>query len=310
MNTGSLSLLTHRRTNNLQNSLHQFIQTNRKLINDKLNQYVNSLDIPTRLKQSMLYSIQAGGKRLRPILLMASFSGYDSKISKTYTTAIALEMIHTYSLIHDDLPAMDDDDYRRGKMTNHKAFDEATAILAGDALLTYSFEVIAYDELLTEQEKVYLIKHLSKASGPKGMVSGQMLDMESENKQIDVNHLENIHTLKTGALIKFAILAGAYLGQANQEQMKYLSDFAYYLGLIFQIQDDILDVIGDPVKLGKPVGSDKSNEKNTYPKLLGLNDAKKQRNYYIQKAKNALTKADARSSYLALLTDHLALRDH
>lgn len=294
----------------MQNEIRQFIETKRNFINNELVKRVDSLEIPCQLKQSMLYSIQAGGKRLRPILLMASYDVYGEDLSKTLSTASALEMIHTYSLIHDDLPAMDNDDYRRGKLTNHKAFDEATAILAGDALLTYSFELIASDNELTDEQKVFLIKELAVSSGPKGMVAGQMLDMKSENSYISMEQLEKIHTLKTGALIKFAILAGAYIGGATSEQLYHLTNFSYYLGLIFQIQDDILDVTGDPEKLGKPVGSDEDNEKSTYPKLLGLKGAKEQRNMYIQKAKASLEKANAHTSHLFSLTDYLALRDH
>src|SRR5690625_1592167 len=203
----------------------------------------------------MSYSLFAGGKRLRPILLLASYNTFASNKEKVFKTAAALEMIHTYSLIHDDLPAMDDDDYRRGKLTNHKVFDEATAILAGDALLTYSFEIIAEDPSLNDVEKVYLLRMLSKKSGPKGMVAGQILDLAYENKDITLEQLEEIHHLKTGQLLKFPILAGAFLGNATEEELKYLEEFAHYIGLIFQIQDDILDVIGDEEKLGKPVGS-------------------------------------------------------
>lgn len=258
----------------------------------------------------MLYSIQAGGKRLRPILLMASYDAYGQETVKTLSSAAALEMIHTYSLIHDDLPAMDDDDYRRGKLTNHKAFDEATAILAGDALLTYSFELITNDDLLSDQQKVFLIKELSQASGPKGMVAGQLLDMEAEQTVVSIEQLETIHALKTGDLFKFAIKAGAYLGEATTDQLLHLNVFSDCLGLIFQIQDDILDITGDPDKIGKPIGSDEDNEKSTYPKLLGLDGAIKQRDMYIEKAKVALKHANADTSYLLLLTEHLATRDH
>src|SRR5699024_5946875 len=190
-------------------------------------------------------------------------------------SAIALEMIHTYSLIHDDLPAMDDDDYRRGKLTNHKAFDEATAILAGDALLTYSFELIANDSHILDTHKVELIKELSNASGPEGMVGGQFLDLDAENKQVSIHELENIHHLKTGRLLTFAIKAGALIGQATPSEINHLEQFAYYLGLIFQIQDDILDVIGDAERMGKPVGSDSRLNKNTYPNLFRLSGDKK-----------------------------------
>jgi geranylgeranyl diphosphate synthase, type II len=219
-------------------------------------------------------------------------------------------MIHTYSLIHDDLPAMDDDDYRRGLLTNHKAFDEATAILAGDALLTYSFELIANDQHLTDKEKLYMIQLLTRASGPTGMVAGQILDMEAENKAVNLEQLEKIHLLKTGELLKFAVTAGAFLGNATDDQIKHLQKFAHYLGLIFQVQDDILDVTGDQEKLGKAVGSDETNNKSTYPKLLGLDGAIEMRNRYTDQAKDLLKQANADTSRLAELTDYFSQRDH
>ncbi|ASN07356.1 geranyl transferase [Virgibacillus necropolis] len=271
---------------------------------------LNKLDIPKSLKESMLYSIEAGGKKLRPILLIASFDAYGKDKQKIVAPAMALEMIHTYSLIHDDLPAMDDDDIRRGKPTNHIVFNEATAILAGDALLTYSFDLLATDPRLTDEQKIFLISELSKASGPKGMVAGQMLDMEAENKKVSLEQLERIHALKTGELIRFAIKSGAYIGNATETQLTHLDEFAYYLGLIFQVQDDILDVTGDQAIIGKPVGSDEDNQKSTYPKLLGYEGAVEQKERYLQLAKKALYNANADSSYLMKLTDYFSARDH
>lgn len=280
------------------------------MFQEAMRKYLRPLDIPFQLKESMLYSIEAGGKMLRPILLLASYEVYNHDVNKALSTAVALEMIHTYSLIHDDLPAMDNDDYRRGKLTNHKVFDEATAILAGDALLTYSFEIISADPRLSNDEKVEIIKHLSRTSGPKGMVGGQILDMKAENKPVTLAELEEIHTLKTGELFKFAIYSGAYLGHASQEQLYNLNEFAYCLGLIFQIQDDILDITGDPDKIGKPLGSDEDNHKSTYPKLLGTNGAYDHKKHYVLKAKEALYRAGADESYLMALTDYFSQRDH
>lgn len=288
----------------------EYIDHYKKIIDQELEKQLHKLQIPTQLKQSMLYSIQAGGKRIRPILLIASNQAYHHNLSKVLSAAVALEMIHTYSLIHDDLPAMDNDDYRRGKLTNHKAFNEATAILAGDALLTYSFEIIANDENLSSHEKIKLIKMLARKSGPQGMVSGQMLDMESEDKHVAFEKLENIHKLKTGELLKFAIIAGAFLGNANEEELKHLETYSDYLGLIFQIQDDILDITGDEEKVGKPIGSDEDNQKSTYPKLLGLDGARKKKLEYVQKAKEALFHANASKTHLVALTDFLTTRDH
>nr|WP_229740660.1 farnesyl diphosphate synthase [Ornithinibacillus halotolerans] len=286
------------------------MNTNQQLFDSKVKSYFEQLDIPTELKKSMLYSLEAGGKRIRPILLLASYEAYATEVEKTYSSLVALEMIHTYSLVHDDLPAMDDDDYRRGLLTNHKVFGEDTAILAGDALLTYSFEIISRDPLLSDKEKVYLIQYLSKASGPSGMVAGQILDMEAEKTQVDLEQLEKIHALKTGELLRFAVTAGAYLGNATEEQINHLQDFAYYLGLIFQVQDDILDVTGDEAKLGKAVGSDETNNKSTYPKLLGIDGAIEMKNHYTEKALEHLRKANADTDKLLQLTNYISERDH
>lgn len=280
------------------------------IIDDEINKHLNNLNIPNQLKESMLYSFTAGGKRIRPLLLIASYLGYRSDFERVLSTAVALEMIHTYSLIHDDLPAMDDDDLRRGQPTNHKVFDEATAILAGDALLTYSFEVIATDAHLSDSEKVEVMTLLSKCSGPKGMVAGQILDMEAENKPVNLAALEEIHHLKTGQLLTFAIAIGARLGGATGEEIKHLKDFSYYLGLIFQVQDDILDVIGNAEQLGKPVGSDEDNQKSTYPKLLGLEGAKKQKDHYVLNAKESLGKIFNNRHYLLKMLDFLTERTH
>src|SRR5699024_675511 len=237
-------------------SFEQYLEETKQTIENHLNNSIESINAPKELKDSMLYSLMAGGKRLRPILLLLSYQSYKSESEKVITSAIALEMIHTYSLIHDDLPAMDDDDLRRGVATNLKKFDEATAILAGDALLTNSFELISEYEHLSEKVKVYVIQSLAKSSGPAGMVAGQMLDMEGEGKTLNIQDLEKIHEYKTGQLITFAILTGAYLAGVSKNTLEHLKQFAYYLGLIFQVQDDILDLVGDPEKLGKLVGSD------------------------------------------------------
>lgn len=290
-------------------TLDQYMEQNKQTIHEKMRHCLSHVQIPDQLREAMLYSTEAGGKRLRPILLTASYEAYDDETDKVVRTATALEMIHTYSLIHDDLPAMDNDDYRRGHLTNHRAFDEATAILAGDALLTYSFEIIADDPLLTDTQKATIIRMLAKASGPKGMVAGQALDMEAEAHPVTLEELEDIHARKTGELISFAVKAGAYIGGATDYQLEHLHEFAHLLGLIFQVQDDILDVTGDEEKLGKPVGSDEANHKSTYPELLGLDGAKTRKAYYVKKAKTALETAGAEESYLMALTDHFSSRD-
>ena len=289
-------------------SIEQYIQQGKDTIEREMKRYLTK-NIPQKLYESMAYSLFAGGKRLRPVLLFASFQSFVNRVEKAFRTAAALEMIHTYSLIHDDLPAMDDDDYRRGMLTNHKRFDEATAILAGDGLLTFSFQIVNEDPLLTAEEKVYITKQLAEASGPAGMVAGQVLDIEGERKQLTLEELETVHRLKTGKLITFAVEAGAYLAGATEEQREHLQTFSDYLGLIFQVQDDILDVVGDPDKLGKPVGSDSENEKSTYPNLLGLEGAKLKRAEYEKLALEALERSGATGSYLVELVKYFGNRE-
>lgn len=289
--------------------LTTFIAEKEILITNKLIDAVSTLSVPDRLKASMLYSIKAGGKRIRPLLMLASCEAYRGNYHQIENAALALELVHTYSLIHDDLPAMDNDDIRRGQPTNHRAFDEATAILAGDALLTYSFELIATDENLADSQKIYLINQLAKASGPQGMIAGQSLDMEAENMELNLDALENIHDLKTGRLLQFALDAGAFIGGANGNQQQAMREFGYYLGLLFQLQDDILDVTGDPTKIGKPVGSDEVNLKSTYPKLLGLEDAIKTKQQYIQYANEALSKTNANIALLQQFVTYISNRN-
>lgn len=291
-------------------NLEDYLLKKKLIIEESLNDYIEKINAPKQLKDSMHYSLMAGGKRLRPVLLMLSYEAYQTMNDKVISSAAALEMIHTYSLIHDDLPAMDDDDIRRGKPTNHKMFDEATAILAGDALLTYSFEVIAKDSLLTDAEKVKSIQLLAKSSGPSGMVGGQIYDMQAEKQKVDIKALERVHEFKTGELIKYAIIIGASLAKAPEKDLKHLERFAYYLGLIFQIQDDILDVTGDETKLGKPVGSDETNEKSTFPNLLGLTGAIKQKETYMKNAEIELAKTSANKNMLLELITYFGERDH
>lgn len=290
--------------------LEKYMQEKKQMIEKDIETYVCNETIPENLQQSMLYSLTAGGKRLRPILIYASYETYTTSSDKVRKVALALEMIHTYSLIHDDLPALDNDDYRRGKKTNHKVFEESTAILAGDALLTQSFHLIATDQELTDKEKVRLITWLSEASGPTGMVAGQMMDIEAENQEISLYTMEKIHGLKTGKLIAFAVQAGAYLAGATEEQLKHLTTFSHFLGILFQIQDDILDITGNEEKMGKPIGSDVENNKSTYPGLLGLDKAIEYRNYYLEEALKALKFAQADHYYLQDLTEYFTERDY
>ncbi|WP_407391449.1 polyprenyl synthetase family protein [Carnobacterium jeotgali] len=227
-----------------------------------------------KLHEAMSYSITAGGKRIRPLLLLATIQSLGGDIQKGYAASAALEFIHTYSLIHDDLPAMDDDDLRRGKPTSHIVYGEDIAILSGDALLTQAFEIIA-DSDESSEKKVKLISALAKSAGPKGMILGQMADIQGEKKSLNLEELQFIHRNKTGELLKFPIYAACVIADATPEIEEQLMGYAEHIGLAYQIRDDILDIIGDVAEIGKNIGMDAAHNKSTYPGLLTTEGAKK-----------------------------------
>ncbi|OYD59771.1 farnesyl-diphosphate synthase [Fictibacillus aquaticus] len=266
--------------------------------------------IPETLCKSISYSIEAGGKRLRPVLLLAVMEAFGAKSEKGLDTACAIEALHTYSLIHDDLPSMDDDDIRRGKPTNHKVFGEAIAILAGDALLTMSFSFILDDSRLNAEEKMQVASLLSKSAGPAGMVAGQAEDMEAEGAELTKDQLEAIHDKKTGQLLQCSVVAGGILAGASAHELESLKRYAKHIGIAFQIQDDILDITGDQQTLGKPVGSDVSNNKTTYPALLGLDGAKEELFRHVAAAKHELAKLQHETAVLEQLADYIISRNH
>lgn len=240
----------------------------------EMQRYIEEHVQEEQLRESMIYSIRAGGKRIRPLLLFVTMASFQKKVDfGAIQVASALEMIHTYSLIHDDLPAMDDDDLRRGQPTNHKVFGEALAILAGDSLLTMAFQLLSQSQLANDK-KLLLIQLLAETSGSSGMVAGQVADILGEGQKLSVEELVAIHRRKTGELIRFAILAGGILADQSQQTIEDLAQLANHLGLAFQIRDDILDVISDASVLGKATQKDEMAEKNTYPGLLGLDGAK------------------------------------
>lgn len=279
-------------------------------VENKMAEFMERLDAPDRLRDSMRYSLDAGGKRIRPALIYAVLDAFSIDRSKGDATAAALEMIHTYSLIHDDLPAMDDDDLRRGRPTNHIAFDEATAILAGDALLTNAFSCLLETQASPEV-KLALVERLAAAAGASGMVGGQLDDMLGERGGInDVAELESIHRRKTGALLVFAVEAGGLLAAVSPTDLEHLHQYGRHLGIAFQIQDDILDVTGDAEKIGKPVGSDEENEKATYPKLLGLEGAKRALTAQVEAAEQAIEALSVEATTLKELLDFVVKRDH
>lgn len=279
-------------------------------VEQALETFMNRLEAPDRLREAMLYSLDAGGKRVRPALIYAVLDAYGVDRKTGDATAAALEMIHTYSLIHDDLPAMDDDDMRRGRPTNHIEFDEATAILAGDALLTNAFTCLL-ETTAAAEVKVKLLERLATAAGAAGMVGGQLDDMLGERGGIsDAEELESIHRRKTGALLIFAVEAGGILAGVADEDLEQLKRYGRHLGIAFQIQDDILDVTGDADKIGKPVGSDEGNDKATYPKLLGLDGAKRALAAQVTAANEAIEALSVEATPLKDLLDFVVKRDH
>nr|WP_082641648.1 farnesyl diphosphate synthase [[Bacillus] enclensis] len=272
--------------------------------------YVQTKNMPSTIKEAMVYSLEAGGKRIRPVLLLAVIEGFKKDPELGLKTAAALEMIHTYSLIHDDLPSMDDDDLRRGKPTNHKVFGEAMAILAGDGLLTHSFGLIAEDPLITSDQKVKLIGLLAQSAGPEGMVGGQVADIEGENKKLSVEELETIHVHKTGKLLIFSVLAGAVIAGASVEEQARLERFAHHIGLAFQIQDDILDIEGEEELIGKRTGSDESKQKSTYPGLLTIDGSKKKLQFHLDEALNSLDGLSMDTKLLKQIARLIVNRNH
>lgn len=287
-----------------------FQQKYKQKLEETMVGYVQTKNMPSTIKEAMVYSLEAGGKRIRPVLLLAVIEGFKKDPELGLKTAAALEMIHTYSLIHDDLPSMDDDDLRRGKPTNHKVFGEAMAILAGDGLLTHSFGLIAEDPLITSDQKVKLIGLLAQSAGPEGMVGGQVADIEGENKKLSVEELETIHVHKTGKLLIFSVLAGAVIAGASVEEQARLERFAHHIGLAFQIQDDILDIEGEEELIGKRTGSDESKQKSTYPGLLTIDGSKKKLQFHLDEALISLDGLSMDTKLLKQIARLIVNRNH
>ena len=256
----------------------------------ELKKELQKLSYPETIAKGMEYAILNGGKRLRPFLLFATLELLNQNIEKGVKSAIALEMIHSYSLVHDDLPALDNDDYRRGKLTTHKVFGEAEGILIGDSLLTYAFYILSQKNLkfLSSEQIVNIISKTSEYAGINGMIGGQMIDIESENKKIDLETLKYIHSHKTGKLIKLPIEIACIIANVEKDKKEVLEEYANLIGLAFQVKDDILDVEGTFEELGKPVGSDVDLHKATYPSILGMEESKKNLNDTVEKAKEII----------------------
>ena len=262
-----------------------------------------------RVIEAMLYAMLGPGKRLRPFLVLESANLFGVDRESAMRAAVAIECVHTFSLVHDDLPCMDDDDLRRGRATTHKAFDEATAVLAGDALLAFAFELLADPDTHADPfVRCSLVTLLAEATGSRGMIGGQMIDMTAEDDTQDINTITRLQRLKTGALIAFSCEAGALLGRAGGEAQMALRNYAHDLGLAFQIADDILDVEGDAAVVGKAVGKDADAGKATFVTLLGLERAKEQAAMLAQQAKQHLDIFDERSELLRQTADFVVSR--
>ncbi|MHA0855556.1 polyprenyl synthetase family protein [Paenibacillus sp. CMAA1364] len=295
--------------------LHEYIDdVTDKMTTSLLNIIPVTWDVPVNLKESMTYSLLAGGKRLRPLLVIAACEAMGGDREAAIEAACSVEMIHTYSLIHDDLPAMDNDDYRRGKLTNHKVFGEAMAILAGDGLLTHAFYHLAQISRthgIPAEQVVDIISDLSEMAGPRGMVGGQVADMEGEQGLTNLTQLEYIHLHKTADLIIFSLVAGGRIAGADKVCIEALRSYGHHLGLAFQIQDDVLDLIGDEKKLGKKTQSDIKQDKVTYPYFIGLENSQLEVARLTQEAKRIVLEAPIPNPALLLdIADYLVSRDH
>ncbi len=262
-----------------------------------------------RLIEAMRYSLFAGGKRIRPVLCLAAAETVGGTAADALSVACALEMIHTYSLIHDDLPAMDDDALRRGKPTCHIAFDEATAILAGDGLLTFAFEIIASRCPAPPARTLAVLSLIAWAAGPQGMVRGQMLDMVIQGRPANVQEVEHLHGLKTGAMIEAALAAGALIAGGTDSEVAALRAFGRKLGLAFQVVDDILNVEGDPAIMGKAAGTDRIQGKNSYPALIGLEKSKEKAQNLLNEALESLSLFDFRADPLRAIARYVVTRN-
>ena len=271
-----------------------------------------SVTYPETIYESMRYSLMAGGKRLRPILCLATCELVGGTITQAMPTACALEMVHTMSLIHDDLPAMDNDDYRRGKLTNHKVYGDDVAILAGDALLAYAFEFIAErTEGVSAPAILEVIRRLGRAVGAAGLVGGQLVDLASEgNPDTSIDTLNFIHRHKTAALLEVSVVSGAVLAGADSQTIERLSRYAQNIGLAFQIVDDVLDITSTQEELGKSIGKDVQAQKATYPSIWGLEESRQQAEALVKAAKDELEPFGGLKQPLVAIADYITARTH
>lgn len=265
----------------------EYLKEKKEIVEKNLEKMLKKYEYPHRLSEAMKYGVMNGGKRIRPIIMYMICDLFEVNYTKIEDIAVALEFIHCYSLIHDDLPAMDDDMYRRGKLTTHIKYDEATAILVGDVLLTEAFNIVANSNKITDKDKVKVIQKMSEYAGFYGMVGGQFVDMESENKKVGAETLEYIHNHKTGKLLLASVELPLIVLNVEGVKKEKLLEFAEIIGIAFQIKDDILDVEGSFEETGKE-STDEKNEKTTYPSLFGIKKTKEMLNSYVEKAKRII----------------------
>ena len=293
-------------------NIAQYLEQKRDMVDRFLDRVVPNQNVsPATLHEAMRYSLFAGGKRVRPVLALAAAEAIGDPPAAILAVASSLELIHTYSLIHDDLPAMDNDDYRRGKPTNHKVYGEALAILAGDALLTLAFELCACRNLmdgLDAARQVQVMHELAMGSGHRGMVGGQVLDIQAERQDIDLPALQTIHMHKTGMLIRAAVRMGAIVSSADSGQLQQLTAYAEDIGLAFQIADDVLNVIGTREELGKNAMTDAQRGKKTYPTFYGVEGARALAEECVKRAIGRLETFDARADALREIAEYITAR--
>ena len=288
-----------------------FLERCRALVDTELDRSIEQASASERLQEAMRYSVLGGGKRIRPALCLASAQAMGENLERALVPACAVELVHAYSLIHDDLPAMDDDNLRRGRPTTHIAFDEATAILAGDALQALAFDWLAHNPAVSAEARLAMVQALAVAAGHRGMVGGQAIDLESVGKTITLAELENMHRHKTGALIEASVRMGALCaGDLDVDRLDALTSCARSLGLAFQVQDDLLDIEGSTEVIGKPQGSDQAREKPTYPSLLGLDGAREHLQTLLAQAKSSLVDFGPEADSLRAMADYVVVRSH
>ncbi|MGB7604294.1 MAG: polyprenyl synthetase family protein [Lutisporaceae bacterium] len=291
-------------------NLQDYLRDKRIIVENYLEGLLDSCEDTPIIHEAMNYSLMAGGKRLRPILCIMACELFEGDVKEVLPFAGAIEMIHTYSLIHDDLPAMDNDDYRRGKLTNHKVFGEGFAILAGDALLNKAFENM-FEVIMNNPKAGYLraAAYISKASGVQGMIGGQCIDLHYENKSIDLSILSKMHEKKTGAMIIAPLVAGALIADAEEEDILHITEYGRLIGMAFQISDDILDVEGSLTKLGKKIGSDANNNKSTFVSCYGLEKSKELAKSTVEQAQKVIEKYGNKGLLLKELSKYIIERD-